>query len=233
MAHLKYSQRQKIEALLAEGISQSEIARQLCVSRATISREITRNQSEDGNYVAKKAEHKKELRRYIANQQQRDTIKGIHLKHKYPKLVKQKKVRQYHNPFLIFLAATKLKQRLCLARFRVELRVLRTDTRGYRELRSKTLRFNPDGIQQRNSLNKISVIKRFYRKRLLHPFGGRVHQKFWMDYRYFLQAFQYYGEKQVRYYKLLTCIKNSERNVKLYDVELESAKILVDGISAA
>ncbi|MEH0155413.1 helix-turn-helix domain-containing protein [Limibacter armeniacum] len=199
MAHLNYTQRQEIQALLETGISKSEIARRLGVHRATVSREILRNRSTDGKYIASQAEQKKEVRRYVANKAQKGICKGIHLSHKYPKLLRQKNKRFYQSPMLSFFETLPNAQHnVPVIRYRVELRAIRWDSRGYRSLKSSTRRFIPFTIHSRMATNKISVIKRSYRKWDTHPFAGRRHQVYWLDYRHELMAFQYYGMKLKR-----------------------------------
>ncbi|MEH0156401.1 helix-turn-helix domain-containing protein [Limibacter armeniacum] len=196
MSQLNFSQRQQIETLLAKGFSQTEIAQQLGVHKATVSREISRNKLADGKYSASMAEQKKEIRRYVANQNQKGRCKDIHLTHKYPKLVRQKREKQYHSPMLAFFATLPAaRQGLPNFRFRVELRTGRWEIRGYRSMKCLSINNRLCSGKSRLATNKISVIKRFYRKLSQHPFAGRQHKIYWMDYRYKLQAFQYYGMK--------------------------------------
>lgn len=60
--HLTYDQRCQIDVFLKKGFSQKEIAKELKVSQATISRELQRNSGSKG-YKHKQAEEKAKGRR--------------------------------------------------------------------------------------------------------------------------------------------------------------------------
>lgn len=53
---MTYSDRQKIEKLLAKGVKPSEIAKEIDVCYQTIYRELKRGRGEDGVYKAEKAQ---------------------------------------------------------------------------------------------------------------------------------------------------------------------------------
>jgi IS30 family transposase len=63
MAQLKIAERLQIETLLKAGHNQSSIAKQLCRNRSTISNEISRNTSSDGDYCHNLAQKKTNKRR--------------------------------------------------------------------------------------------------------------------------------------------------------------------------
>lgn len=67
--HLDQFDRDRIEALLATGHRQKEIAAILQVDKATISREINRRKRKDGHYEAATAEHKAKVARSASKYQ--------------------------------------------------------------------------------------------------------------------------------------------------------------------
>lgn len=67
--HLSQSDRDRIEALLITGHTQSEIARVLKVNRSTISREIRKRKRMDGRYDADLAQHKAYVKRLYSKYQ--------------------------------------------------------------------------------------------------------------------------------------------------------------------
>ncbi len=76
---LSQYERDRIEALLDAGISQKEIAKILCRDKSTISREISEN-SVNGRYQAKKAQHKSYVKRKYAKYQGKKINENVDLK---------------------------------------------------------------------------------------------------------------------------------------------------------
>ena len=62
-AHLKQSDRDRIQAMLDSGIDQSQIAKILSVNKSTISREITKRKRKNGAYEASTAGQKAYVKR--------------------------------------------------------------------------------------------------------------------------------------------------------------------------
>ncbi|MCP4651411.1 MAG: IS30 family transposase [PVC group bacterium] len=74
--HISINEREKIALLLATGKKQNEIARELCRSKSTVSREIKRNSGKTG-YRITKAQRKSDKRRRESKQPYKMTVPGI------------------------------------------------------------------------------------------------------------------------------------------------------------
>lgn len=89
--HLSQSDRDRIEALLIAGHTQSEIARVLKVNRSTISREIRNRKRIDGRYDADTAHHKAYVKRLYSKYQGMKVEKNDALKAHIIRELKQKR----------------------------------------------------------------------------------------------------------------------------------------------
>lgn len=88
---LTQKKRDRIESLLDEGVTQTEVARILKVDKSTISREVARRRKEDGRYDAEVAEHKAKVKRSGSKHQGMKVEKYPELKKRIISELKQKR----------------------------------------------------------------------------------------------------------------------------------------------